>query len=129
MPFLEQEDRERLRPRDFFHVLLEPKIKASEDYRGMCLIRVTVRGLKEGKPHEFIGELIDKYDEKTGFSSMQRLTGWHTAIMLEMAVQGRARKGVHGLETAVDPSEFISEVKKRGIKIKESLLPILPDKK
>lgn len=60
---------------------------------------------------------------------MQRLTGWHTAIMLEMAVQGRARKGVHGLEMAVEPSKFISEVKKRGIKIKESLLPILPDKK
>jgi lysine 6-dehydrogenase len=116
-------------PRDFFHFLLEPKIKASEDYRDMCLIRVTVRGLKEGKPHEFIGELIDKYDGKTGFSSMQRLTGWHTAIMLEMAVQGRARKGVHGLEMAVEPSKFISEVKKRGIKIKESLLPILPDKK
>lgn len=116
-------------PRDFFHVLLEPKIKASEDFKDICLIRVIVRGLKDGKPYEFIGELIDKYDEKTGFSSMQRLTGWHTAIMLEMAAQERARKGVHGLETAVDPVEFISEVKNRGIEIKESLLPILIDYK
>ncbi len=116
-------------PRDFFHVLLEPKIKAPEDYKDVCLIRVIVRGLKEGKPHEFTGELIDKYDEKTGFSSMQRLTGWHTAIMLEMAVQGRAQKGVHGLETAVAPSEFISEVKDRGIEIIENLLPDLSDKK
>lgn len=116
-------------PRDFFHVLLEPKIKAPENYRDICLIRVIVRGLKEGKPYEFIGELVDKYDEKTGFSSMQRLTGWHTAIMLEMATQGRAQKGVHGLETAVAPAEFISEVKNRGIEIKENLLPILSDKK
>jgi lysine 6-dehydrogenase len=116
-------------PRDVFHLLLEPKIIASEDYKDICLIRVIVRGLKEGKPHEFIGELVDKYDKKTGFSSMQRLTGWHTAIMLEMAVQGRARKGVHGLETAVAPAEFISEVKDRGIEIKENLLPVAPDKK
>jgi lysine 6-dehydrogenase len=108
-------------PRDFFHALLEPNLKAGEDYRDICLIRAIVRGLKNGSPHEFIGEIVDEFDEKTGFSSMQRLTGWHTAIMLEMAVQGQAKKGVHGLETAVNPITFMDEVKKRGIKVTESL--------
>jgi len=115
-------------PREFFHTLLEPKIEAGLDYRDMCLIRVVVRGIKDQKPAEFTAELVDRYDEKTGFTSMQRLTGWHTAIMLEMAVQGRAEKGVHGLETAVAPVEFMDEVKRRGFKISERFSP-QPDKK
>ena len=110
-------------PRDFFHALLEPKLRASPDYRDMCLIRVVVQGLKDGKHYEFMAELVDKHDEETGFTSMERVTGWHTAIMLEMAVQGRAKKGVHGLEIAVDPAEFMAEAKKRGFKITERFSP------
>jgi len=110
-------------PREFFHALLEPKIEAGPDYKDMCLIRVIVRGIKDQKPAEFTAELIDRHDEKTDFTSMQRLTGWHTAIMLEMAAQGRAKKGVHGLETAVDPVEFMEEVKRRGFKISERFSP------
>jgi lysine 6-dehydrogenase len=113
----------RLPPREFFHALLEPKIKADETFRDICVIRVLVRGIRNGKRHEFLANIVDKYDEKTGFSSMQRLTGWHAAIMLEMAVLGRCRKGVHGLETAVDPVEFMDEIKKRGIEMTESLDP------
>jgi lysine 6-dehydrogenase len=116
-------DGTKIIPRDFFHTLLEPKIKASESFRDICLLRVLVKGKKDGRPHEFKADIVDRYDEKTGFTSMQRLTGWHAAIMLEMAVQGRAQKGVHGLETAVDPIEFMGEIKKRGIVITESLQP------
>ncbi len=111
----------RVTPRDFFHALLEPRIRADENFRDICVIRVLVRGLKDGRRHEFKAEIIDRYDEETGFTSMQRLTGWHTAVMLEAAVQGKAKKGVHGLETAVDPIPFIAEIKKRGIPVVDSL--------
>ena len=113
----------KITPRDFFHALLEPKIRAEEAFRDICLLRVLVKGKKGGRPHEFKADIVDRYDEKTGFTSMQRLTGWHAAIMLEMAVLGRAQKGVHGLETAVDPAEFMGEIKKRGIEMTESLQP------
>lgn len=116
-------EKTKIIPRDFFHALLEPKIRADESFRDICLLRVMVKGIKDGKPHEFRANVVDRYDDKTGFTSMQRLTGWHAAIMLEMAVQGRAKKGVHGLETAVDPLEFMDEIKRRGIEIIESLKP------
>jgi lysine 6-dehydrogenase len=116
-------DEIKMTPRDFFHALLEPKIRADETFRDICLIRVLVQGIKDGKRHEFKADIVDRYDEKTGYSSMQRLTGWHAAIMLEMAVQGRSQKGVHGLETAVDPVEFMDEIKRRGIEVTESLNP------
>jgi len=111
----------RVVPRDFFHALLEPKIRADENFRDICLIRVLVRGLKDGRRHEFRAEIIDSYDDKTGFTSMQRLTGWHAAVMLETAVQGKAKKGVNGLEDAVDPIPFMAEIKKRGIPVVDSL--------
>lgn len=111
----------RVTPREFFHALLEPKIKAEESFRDICLIRVLVRGLKDGRRHEFKADIVDKYDEKTGFSSMQRLTGWHAAVMLEMAVQGKAAKGVKGLEEAVDPVSFMAEIRERGISVIENL--------
>jgi len=113
----------KITPRDIFHALLEPKIRAEDALRDICLLRVLVKGEKDGNPHVFNADIVDRYDEKTGFTSMQRLTGWHAAIMLEMAVQGRARRGVHGLETAVDPVEFMGEIKKRGIVMTESLKP------
>jgi lysine 6-dehydrogenase len=112
-------------PRDFFHALLEPKIKAREDFRDVCLIRVIVRGLKNGESYEYFADLVDRYDERTGFTSMERLTGWHAALMLELVARGRAKKGVHGLETAVDPAEFITEMKRRGFAITERLSPRL----
>lgn len=115
---------QKVAPRDFFHLLLEPKIKAAEDYRDICLIRVVVRGLKGGIQQEFTGEIIDRFDEKTGFTAMERLTGWHAAIMLEMALEGKTRTGVRGLEQAVDPAEFMTEVKKRNISVSERLTPL-----
>jgi len=116
-------DGTKMAPRDFFHTLLEPKIRADETFQDICLLRVLVQGIKDEKPHEFKADIVDRYDKKTGFTSMQRLTGWHAAIMLEMAVQDRSQKGVHGLETAVDPVEFMAEIKKRGIVMTESLDP------
>ena len=112
-------------PRDFFHALLEPQIKAGKGFKDIGLIRVIVNGRKNGKDRQLRIELIDRYDPKTGFMSMERLTGFHAAVMLEMAVRGRTKKGVLGLEEAVDPFEFVSEIKKIGFKITErfSLLP------
>jgi lysine 6-dehydrogenase len=111
----------KLVPRDFFHALLEPQIKATDNFKDVCLIRVVIRGIKEGIRQEFVGEIIDRADNKTGFTAMERLTGWHASIMLEKALQGRTKRGVHGVETAINPTEFIAEVKKRGISVSERL--------
>jgi len=115
-------------PRDFFHTLLEPNIRAPKKYKDICLIRVLVRGLKDGHSRELRIELVDRYDKMTNFTAMERLTGWHTAIMLEMALRGKAKKGVVPLETAVNPEEFILEVKDRGFEISEHFSPLLSNK-
>ncbi len=111
--------RQKVVPREVFHALIEPKIKASPGFKDICLIRVLVRGKKDGRLQQLKIEVVDKYDTKTHFTAMERLTGWHAAIMLEMAVRGMSKKGVLPLEKAVDPLRFLAEAKKRGFKIKE----------
>ena len=112
-----------VRPCDVYHALLAPKITPSDGYKDICVIRVLVHGIKDDRPYDFTTEVIDTYDDKTGFTAMERLTGWHTAVMLEIAVRGKTRKGVVGLETAVDQKAFIAEIRTRGISVTERLEP------
>ena len=64
---------------------------------------------------------MDFYDEKTGFSSMERTTGWSIAIVALMMADGRAKKGAVPLELAISSSEFVQEIRRRGIDVKEQV--------
>ena len=102
-------------PRQVYHTLLEPKISAPE-IRDVCLIRVIGHGLKEGKETTVTIDLIDYYDEETGFTAMERLTGWHCAIMMGFQARGRVPFGGISMEVAIPAVEFMDAVKERGIK-------------
>jgi len=102
-------------PRQVYHTLLEPKISAPE-IRDVCLIRVIGHGLKEGKETTVTIDLIDYYDEETGFTAMERLTGWHCAIMMGFIARGKVPAGGISMEIAVPAEEFMNAVCERGIK-------------
>jgi lysine 6-dehydrogenase len=108
-------------PRDVLHALLEPKITQSK-IRDVCIIRTRCVGEKDEHRAEAIVELIDYYDEKTGFTAMQRLTGWHASIMAILAAQGRIRCGVVPVELAVPGSIIVKEAGRRGFSIKERVV-------
>jgi hypothetical protein len=47
---------------------------------------------------------------------MERLTGWHCAIMMGFLVRGQVSPGVLPVELAVPGNLFMDEVRRRGIK-------------
>ncbi len=102
-------------PREVYHALLEPKISASE-IRDVCVIRVVGYGKKDGKDTTVTIDLIDYFDEETGFTAMERLTGWHCAIMMGFQARGRVPAGGISMEVAVTAAEFMQAVGERGIK-------------
>lgn len=104
-------------PREVFHSLLEPKITI-DDIRDLGIIKIFAEGIKEGKEKHTEIEIIDYYDEKTGFTAMQRLTGWHASIMTILAVQNKLKKGSISVNRAIEGHVFIQELKKRDIKVK-----------
>ena len=107
-------DGQRVIPRHVYHTLLEPQISAPlvKDY---CVMRAVGVGEKDGKPCTVTLDLSDQYDERTGFTGMERLTGWHCAIMLAFQVQGRIPPGGQRMESAVPAEEVMQALVKRGI--------------
>ena len=101
-------------PRDVLHALLEPRIGVSAGVvKDVCVMRVVGTGDRDGRPGRFTVELVDRYDEGTGFTAMQRLTGWHAAIVLGLAVRGQLPAGVRSVES-VPGAIIVSESRRRG---------------
>jgi lysine 6-dehydrogenase len=101
-------------PRQVYHALLEPKISAPE-IRDVCVMRAVGRGLKDGHPAMVTTDLVDRFDEATGFTGMERLTGWHAAIMMGFQASGKVPPGGFPVESAVPAGEFMQALKERGI--------------
>jgi lysine 6-dehydrogenase len=110
----------RVSPRQVLHRLLEPKIKADPEERDFVVVRVVARGIKDGKPCQVLVELIDRYDPKTGFTAMERTTGWDAAIKAIMSVRGHTPRGVHPAEIAVPPALYVEELRRRGFALRET---------
>jgi lysine 6-dehydrogenase len=103
-------------PRDFFHSIFEPQVMFPGD-KDVCVIRIRAIGRKEGRPTEVVLDLMDLYDEETGFTAMERTTGWDAAIVTGMMARGQTPRGALPVELAVPPALFVQELAKRGIQV------------
>lgn len=107
-------------PREVFHTLFLPKVDFPED-KDMVIVRVKAIGEKDGKPAEALVEVIDYYDDTTGFTAMERGTGWSAAIVTEMMARGETAKGAGGVEKMVPAKPFVDELNRHGIKVREDI--------
>jgi lysine 6-dehydrogenase len=108
---------QQVRPRAILATMLERKLPKDEP--DAVLVRVSVKGTKEGEPTEIVWELIDYMDEKTGLSAMMRTTAFPISIIAQMLVKGTIRsRGSLAQETSIPAAEFLSELKARGIDLK-----------
>jgi len=105
-------------PRKVFNTLFEPQVRV-DHVEDVCIVRVQALGKKDGTPTEATVEIIDYYDPKTGFTAMQRTTGWHASIVAAMMAKGEIPVGSLPLELAVPGEAFVREARKRGFKITE----------
>jgi lysine 6-dehydrogenase len=105
-------------PRDVFHVLFEPQVTFPED-KDSVIVRVRAVGKNEGRDAEAIVEMIDTFDEETGFTAMERGTGWSAAIVAEMMVRGQTPRGAGGVEKMVPARPFLEELRRRGFDVSE----------
>jgi len=103
-------------PREAFIATVSPKLTKSEG-RDFVALRVDVRG-RNGERAGW--QLLDYYDEAHGISAMMRTTGYSLAITGLMQVDGRiSAKGVRTPDEAVPFAEYVVELGKRGIEIRE----------
>ncbi|HYA95981.1 MAG TPA: hypothetical protein VEC95_06880, partial [Terriglobales bacterium] len=77
-----------------------------------------------GREVEAVVEVFDYYDDTTGFSAMERTTGWHAAMMAVFAARGELAKGAVPVERAVTGKRILDECRARGMKIHQTVSPI-----
>lgn len=99
-------------PRQVFNTLFEPQVRA-EKVDDVCLIRVQARG----RNAEVTVDLVDYADPVTGFSAMERTTGWHLAIVAAMMARGETPLGATPLELAAPAATIVTECRRRGFSI------------
>lgn len=109
-------------PRDLFHALFEPRVTFPGD-RDVCAIRILATGRKNGEPAEVVVEMMDFYDEDTGFTAMERTTGWDAAIVAAMMARGQVPQGAVPVESAVPAGLFVDELARRGIEVTTAFRP------
>jgi lysine 6-dehydrogenase len=103
-------------PRDLFIAAVSPKLTKPEG-RDLVALRVDVRGRNDRRA---AWQLLDYYDEARGISAMMRTTGYSLAVTGLMQVEGRiAAPGVRTPDEAVPFADYVAELGKRGVEIRE----------
>ncbi len=108
-------------PRDVAIACMAPHLN-KPDGRDLVALRVIVTGVTGGKPVTHTFELVDRFDEKTHITSMERTTGFSLAITGLLQAQGRIKPaGVHTSDECMPGEEYVAELAKRGINIVQSV--------
>jgi lysine 6-dehydrogenase len=107
-------------PREVFHALFEPLATFPGD-KDLVIVRVKACGEKNGRPAEAWVEMIDYYDPESGFTAMERGTGWSAAIVAEMMARGQTPRGAGGVEVMVPAQPFVEQLRQRGISVTQKV--------
>lgn len=84
-------------PKRLVDAVLYPRVRLEEGERDITLFRVEARGKKDGIPRRHKMEMVNRYDETLGFTSMARSTAFTGAIVARMIARGEIK--VRGLLT------------------------------
>jgi lysine 6-dehydrogenase len=111
----------KVSPREVFHTLMDPKVRARPGEPDLVIIRVLAKGKKDNHPAQVLLDMIDRYDPATGFTAMERSTGWDASIKSILNARGITPRGVNPGETAVPGPLYVTELRKRGFGLTETL--------
>jgi lysine 6-dehydrogenase len=105
-----------IQPKPILRALLEDRL-ALPDVRDLVVLRVTVEGYRAGRPCTLRYDLLDRYDPATGFSAMERTTGFPAALVAWMQARGLVAPGARPLEVSVPAQTFFHELPRYDVHV------------
>lgn len=96
-------DGHQIAPKRFLDALLYPRVRLEEGERDITCFRVEALGQLDGCPRRYAVEMVDRYDEELGFTSMARTTAFTGAIVARLIAGGELQ--ATGLRT---PEQLIT---------------------
>ena len=103
-------------PRDFYHFLLDPQLKKNNN-KDFCIMRTRADGLLNGDKVSAQVDTIEYHDDITGFTAMEKWTGWHASIVAIQIANNKIPKGAIAIEKALKGSVYLEEATKRNFEI------------
>jgi lysine 6-dehydrogenase len=93
------------------------------DARDLVVLRVQGIGdeKKSKRPIKIQLDLIDYFDPVTGFTAMERTTGFPTAIVAILQAQGAIKPGANPPDPSVPAKPFVSALLDRGFDLRETI--------
>lgn len=109
----------RVKPREVFYKVFGDALSKYEDL-DLCAVRGVGIGVRNGERVQLQVDIFDRQCETTGFTSMERLTGFSMAIFADAVAKGEVPAGAVRYENALTGKRFMDEIQKRGISVKFS---------
>lgn len=116
-----------IKPLDLTSKLLFKSWELADDEPEFTVMKITVKGKEKGEPVTHIYDLLDKYDQKSGVSSMARTTGYACTAAVKLILDQKfTRQGISppeyvGAETDCLSAAF-SYMKDRNIIYEHKIL-------
>jgi len=107
-------------PREFLHAQLVRKL-SFPDEPDLVVLRVRVAGRKGDRTLAIVFDLLDHSDPATGYSAMERCTGYPAAAVSWMQARGEVPSGAQPQELSVPAERLIEEVRRRGLAVRETI--------
>lgn len=109
----------KIRPREVFYSVFGEFLETFVD-QDLCAVRGVGVGEKNGMPMQYQIDIFDKQDPATGFTSMERLTGFSMAIYAIEVAEGHVPAGAIRYENAMTGTKFLEQLERRGVHLKYS---------
>ena len=75
-------------PFDAFSKIIHPKVRLDEEERDITVLRVKVKGEKDGRETLYTYDMVDRYDDEEKVTSMAKTTSYTAAIVARMMGNG-----------------------------------------
>jgi saccharopine dehydrogenase-like NADP-dependent oxidoreductase len=102
----------------FLAAVIEPYIRYEDDERDVVVVRIDVKGRKDGQRARMLYQVVDMRNLETGHTAMSRTVGYTASIGAQMIARGQISK--RGLLSPVNDVPFeplVQELQKRGIQV------------
>ncbi|WP_285228657.1 saccharopine dehydrogenase C-terminal domain-containing protein [Planococcus sp. ISL-110] len=109
----------KVRLRAVLKAVLEP-ITELGDKQDAVVLRVLVSGVKAGEEISYEYNMVTMKEQETGVTAMARATAYTISVVAQMIGKGVIdKRGAYPPEMIVPGDEYIAEMAKRGVDIKE----------
>lgn len=105
-----------IQPRSMMRALFEERL-AFPQVRDLVVLRVIVRGLRRGEPRRVQYDLLDRHDEATGFTAMERTTAFPAALVAHFQASRLVEPGAQPLERAIPAERYLNQLARHDIHV------------